>query len=162
MNRRPRALLVALILVFFGTFAASPAHAEEKPNDDVITSYLINATFAPDGSAEVTSEVTLDCKDTPCHGPYLVFTTRQAIEGEPDLWRDIVYSDIQVSSDTAPADLKMERQSGVLILRIGHPKITVTGSHTYTVKYHLSGMVNEHDPITGRSQISWTPIGSCS
>src|SRR5690625_1189892 len=112
---------VALVLQ---VAAAPPAQADS--DDWVITRYDVQAEAAADGAVLVQLDFDFDFGTDEGHGPYLTFITRQEIDGDPDHYRVLEYSDITATSPSgAPAQVRQEDDGTVLAVYNGDRKSTV-------------------------------------
>lgn len=146
--------LVGLMLVLAGPLVA---HADS--DDDSITRYEVHADVRGDGSVEVTLDFDFDFGRDEGHGPYLTLPERMAIADDPDHWRSLPISDITATSDTAPADLEIDRDGGAVLIQIGDESVDLEGTHRYRVTYRMAGAVN---PATGSGldEFSWNAVGT--
>lgn len=162
MRATCRILLAILtsLLVLVGGVCASPARADDEHSSWRIQNYEVDATFAKDGTAKVETTVDFDFGMDAGHGPYLVFVTRQAIEGDSEHWRMVDYSDVEVSSPSgAPSRVAIDEQDGVMTLKVGEQRRTVTGLQRYTINYTVHGLADPHNATSGLDEVNWTVVG---
>ena len=147
---------VALVLQLAG---APPAHADS--DDWSITRYDVQAQAAADGTVQVELDFDFDFGDEEGHGPYLTFVTRQEIEGDPDHYRVLEYSDITATSPSgAPAEVREEEESGGLAVYIGDEDVDVEGVQQYQVSYTVTGIPTPGVGADGSDEIYWNVVGS--
>ncbi|WP_147916285.1 DUF2207 domain-containing protein [Ruania zhangjianzhongii] len=147
---------VALVLQVAG---APPAHADA--DDWAITRYDVQAQADADGTVQVQLDFDFDFGDEEGHGPYLTFVTRQEIEGDPDHYRVLEYSDITANSPSgAPADVREEEESGGLAVYIGDEDVDVEGVQHYRVSYTVTGIPTPGVGADGTDEIYWNVVGS--
>lgn len=140
--------------------ALSPTLAHADSDDDEITRYDVHATIQPDGSVEVELDFDFDFGRDEGHGPYLSLPERMAIPDDPDHWRSLPISDITASSETAPADLEIDREGGAVLIRIGNEDVDLEGTHRYRVSYRMGAAVNPEAPGSGLDEFSWNAVGT--
>ncbi|WP_394275832.1 DUF2207 domain-containing protein [Luteococcus sp.] len=163
LRRRLLSLLACLALVLgMVGFAAAPARAsDDVPSDWHITRYETTAHIAGNGEAKVRTTIDFDFAGEAGHGPFITFVTRQAIKDDPDHWRSIDISKIEVSSPTgAPTPFETETEDGAMLLRIGDPDREVSGLQTYVVDYTLHGIVDPRNATSGLDEVNWNVVGS--
>src|SRR5699024_12749360 len=97
------------------------------------TRYELTATAHKDGTVDVVIDLDYDFGTEEKHGIYLTYLTRQRIEGDPDHYRVLEYTDITASSRSAPADLRIEETSDGIGLYIVEPALTVGAEHSSDV-----------------------------
>ncbi len=121
----------------------------------------IDVSLGSDGLARVQQSFDMNFTSAG-HGPYLYFTTRQAIADDPTHWRVAKYSITSVTSPTgAPVQWQTESPDpGTMALRIGDANRTVTGSQTYVVSYSVDGLVNPKVQSSGFDEVFWNVIGT--
>lgn len=121
----------------------------------------VAATFTPDGFGRVQLDFTYDFGDDEAHGPFLVLAERQEIAGDPDRYRSLEVHTISAESATAPDDLRVEREAGVVQLFIGDEDEEVTGAHDYTVVYAVEGLLSPGatgPDGTTRDELFWNVV----
>ena len=133
-------LLAALVLALGSLLVATtPAQAAGAP----VVELTIKAVAGRDGLVTVTQSMTYDFGSSGGHGPYLYWTTKQAIDGDPGHWRIYRYDVRRVTSSTgAPTRVNEESGTDYLAVKIGDPNRTVTGRQSYEIVYTVQGVVN--------------------
>ncbi len=154
-------VLAALILALGSiAFATTPAHAAGAP----IVAMKIKAVADRGGVVTVTQTVTYDFGSSGGHGPYLYWTTRQAMENDPTHWRIYQYDVQRVTSSTgAPTRTQEENGADYYALKIGDPNRTVRGLQSYDIVYTVKGIVNPNVAQPGGGQLDeiyWSIIGT--
>ena len=134
MRTAPRWAVAALAVTVTALPIAisAPAHAAEN-----ITAF--------DVQAQVNSDTTLDLTETfawDFDGNYKrgVFRTIPLYVELPDGYRQ--YYDIRVRSvtqDGKPAQVSQSTEGAYLVLKIGNPNVTITGTHIYSINYTVGG-----------------------
>ena len=156
MRSRPAAailLLVVGLLAVAAGLGAGPASAQSS--GERIASYDVAMTIEEDGDLLVREAIDYD----------FGFARRRGIERfipvefPYDDRHDRVYP-IEVlaveTSEGAPDQAQVTKQSDNLLIRIGDPNVTITGRHTYEITYRVEGALNgfeDHD------ELFWNVIG---
>jgi uncharacterized membrane protein YgcG len=157
--RRVRLLLAAVgvvaafIVVSCPTSSAGPFEA--------IHDYTTTITINDDGTLSIAEVIQYDFGVVPKHGIYRDIPVRFDYPKKADTDRVYELEDISVSaSEGTPAQFDTEEftQDGVGYerIKIGDPDKTVTGSHTYEIRYRVKGALNgfkDHD------ELYWNAIG---
>ncbi len=154
-------LLTGLLLALGSVlFAATPAQAAGAP----VVAMTIKAVADRGGLVTVTQTMTYDFGSTGGHGPYVYWTTRQAMDNDPTHWRVYTYDVQSVTSSTgAPTRTSQENGTDYLALKIGDPNRTVRGLQTYQIVYTVTGIVNPGVAQQGGGQLDeiyWSIIGT--
>ncbi len=137
--------LLAVILILISFFILSTkVSAQEK-----ISSFKNDITINKDGTISITETISYDFGSQYRHGifrniPYLK-TNSQGKKFE-------LKFKIEKVTDEKGASYKytISRTAGDLQIKIGDPDKTITGIHTYTIKYNVSGALtyfSDHDEL---------------
>lgn len=139
--------------------AAAPAQADE--DDWAVTRYDVAAQIDPDGAAQVTVDLTFDFgPDDDAHGPYIAIVERQEIEGDPDRYRLMEVSDVEVTSATgAPTDLLIERDDGAVVVRVGDEDVEIGGAQDYTISYRIESLATPGEAADAQDRLLWNAVG---
>jgi uncharacterized protein (TIGR04222 family) len=121
-----------------------------------IKRYDVQIHIQPSGSMLVTETIDYDFGSVARHGIFRDIPERLHYDDTYDrIYRIDVVS---VKAVGASADYEVEHQSGgILHIRIGHPDLTVSGEHVYTIVYRVDGALNgfpDHD------ELYWNAIGA--
>jgi Predicted membrane protein (DUF2207) C-terminal domain/Predicted membrane protein (DUF2207) N-terminal domain len=147
-------LLAAAVLVGLpATAYASPVAAVPAASGsfDRMSSFTADYVLDADGGATVTETIdyVFGTSSGVKHGIFRNIVTRQQVtdangRATEDTYRYYALDLDSVTSPTgAPSEAKVTDQSdGSTQIRIGDPDITVSGSQTYVVKYHLANVMN--------------------
>lgn len=137
----PAALaLLALLALLLGLPATAYAAGS---GGERILSFTADYRVAADGSMQVTETLVWQFDGDQSHGIQRYIRTRAGYDPQPDRYRVYELSDASAASPTgAPADLAVSQQGAETRLRIGDPNQTVSGRHTYVVRYRLGHVVN--------------------
>jgi uncharacterized membrane protein YgcG len=146
-------LLVALTCAFaLGTTApASAAVGEER-----IVSYDVRLTVAADGALHVSEAIVYDFGPNERHGVIRVIPEQTRV-GDSDRLYPI--DDVSVRSTDAPAQTQLSRSDGRVSIRIGDPNRTITGRHTYTIDYDVSGALTHFNQPFDHVELNWNATG---
>ena len=152
LNRRTALMLIAFVAAIL---SATPASGqgftpESTPRFDV------RIVIEPSGTLEITETIVQDFGDVPRHGIIRSIPNRQLVDDEFDRVYPIEVVSVR-TSEGAPDDLQTTQESGTFVIRIGHPDITITGEHTYTITYRVEGAMNGFDT---RDELYWNAIGT--
>ncbi len=129
---------------------AAPALAQ---SGESIRGYDVTLDLAASGTLQVSERIRYDFGTAQRHGIFRQIPVRLQWDSTHDrVWE---VSDVQVSSD-APADVQSSTDNGVLTLRIGDPDTTVTGLHTYTLRYTVAGATAR---FTSGDELTWNAVG---
>ncbi|GAA4434259.1 hypothetical protein GCM10023169_41660 [Georgenia halophila] len=150
--------LAALLLVGLaaGVLTAPPAGADEDAVGRISRMDITADLAAEGGEARVVLNLELDLGSEEAHGPYLVLAELQEIVGDPNHYRRLDVRDISASSETAPDDLRVEREDGAVQVYIGDEDTEITGAHTYRVEYTITGLINPD--VDGTDELYWNVI----
>jgi hypothetical protein len=157
-NRRAADLLRrwgigVLVVVAWGVFSTVPASAEDAEH---ISSYDVALTVGAGGSMGVTETIAYDFGTNRRHGIFRTIPTKVPFDN--DNFRLYPLSDVRVTSpDGAPTDVSRSEAAGVTTLRIGDPDKTITGRHTYVLRYTVDGALNS---FPDRVELYWNAIGA--
>jgi len=119
-----------------------------------IADYDIDIVVNDDGSTTFTETIAYDFGSNQRHGIYRDLTLRQYCNDRYD--RVYPLHDVTVESETAPDQFQIEDLPNGKRIKIGDPDSTITGEHTYVVRYTLDGTLNgfpDHD------ELYWNVIG---
>lgn len=176
MSRLRSAFLLVAAGLLLTLAVGHPAAAQS--GFERIDSFDSTIVINKDGSADVTEVIAYNFGSTSRHGierfiPTVFDWTGEAPKGSlPGARFDRVTPLENISVSASPGtpddvDTSYEQIGGVenTKIRIGDPDTTITGQHTYTIRYRLEGVLNgfaDHDElylnITGNG---WSvPIGS--
>ena len=151
-------LLVLLVVLLVG---AMPVQADDDHPQWRITRYDVAANVDRTGLARVTIDFDFNFGTDAGHGPFLTLPLRQAVAGNPDVWRmiDIDITEV-VSRSGAPAQVRTTTEDGNLVLRIGDPGRTVKGVQRYVVTYTARGLIAPTQASSGLDEVNWNAIGT--
>jgi len=143
--------LAVLALARLGTATA----AAQVPGGERVVRYDVAIRIERSGTVDVVETIDYDFGTNERHGIYRDVPVRVRYDDRHD--RVIELSDIRVTAtDGTPANVEV---SGAAVehLRIGDPDHLVTGEHTYTISYSVTGALNrfgDHDELV------WNAVGN--
>ncbi|HEU4331088.1 MAG TPA: DUF2207 domain-containing protein [Lapillicoccus sp.] len=158
MRRRIPALLILLLATaaLVGLPVTAYASAPEAPGAadasfDKMSSFTAEYVLDKDGGATVTETIAyvFGTSSGAKHGIFRNIVTRQEVtdpsgKTSEDTYRYYALDLESVTSPTgAPTDTKVTDQpEGTTQIRIGNPDVTVSGTQTYVLTYHLANVMN--------------------
>ncbi|MFP5417396.1 MAG: DUF2207 domain-containing protein [Actinomycetes bacterium] len=162
MLRPVRALVLLLTLVgLLLTAPAVSAQDEDTPPEWRITRYDARVDTDAGGTSSVTINFDFDFGNSPGHGPFVTLPQRQAVAGDPDVWRMVDITLREVSSPSgAPAEVATTTEDGTLVIRIGREGTRVRGVQSYTVAYTARGLIAPNQATSGLDELNWNAIGT--
>jgi Predicted membrane protein (DUF2207) len=137
-RRRIDAALLAAAALVVGGVAAFGAGVGDGER---VTGMWARAVVAGDGRARVVEAIDYDFGSQARHGIF-----RDVPGLRPD-------APVQVSSASAPADVRLSGSSQQTRIRVGDPARTVTGRHRYTIRYPLEG-------VAPGGRLAWDAVGT--
>jgi len=153
VRRRIPALLGLLLgtAALIGLPATADASSTATGSFDRMSSFTADYVLDAEGGATVTETIdyVFGTSGGVKHGIYRNIVTRQAVtdadgRSSEENFRYYALDLESVTSPTgAPTDSKLTDQSGgETQIRIGDPNVTVSGTQSYVVKYHLANVMN--------------------
>lgn len=150
----PTALRLAYACMFFCVTAilamwAPPVQAGESAAysegdySAFVNEFAVSAEVTKAGALNVTYTVSIDFFDD-VHGPYFVLPLAQPTEGK-DNYQVFQVSVGEVTQDGQAAVTEIEEDADTVSIRIGDPDVEISGDHTYTVDYTVSGVARGSD-----------------
>lgn len=119
-----------------------------------ITNFDIRLDLRSDGSLAVTETIRYDFGDQARHGILRTIPVRFHLDATHD--RITPLSAVTATADGASVRFDTHVDGGVQYIRIGDPDRTVTGAHTYVIRYTARGVTNAVD---GRTELDWNAVG---
>lgn len=98
-----------------------------------------------DGGITVTETIryAFDTSGGSRRGIFRTITVRQGVDGRPDVYRYLGLTGVTVSSPTgANSTVQLVDNGADVTIRVGSPSVTVSGTQTYIVRYHLANVLN--------------------
>lgn len=119
-----------------------------------ITAYQADYTVAKDGRLTATETLQVDFPDFK-HGIFRFFD----VQDPGDSHVRLVPQDISVTRDgqAEPFEVLREGKGRYRTVKIGSAGFTMTGSHTYVIRYAIDGVLGSRD---GKADFYWNLIGS--
>lgn len=116
----------------------------------------VRIVIEPSGTLEVTETIVQDFGDVPRHGIFRYIPSRLLFDDTHDRVYPIDLISVTTSRG-APDDVETSEEGGNFVIRIGHPDVTITGEHTYTIVYRVEGAMNGFDD---HQELYWNAIGT--
>jgi hypothetical protein len=129
--------------------ATAPAGAER------ITRYAAQIVIRRDGSMFVTETITYDFGSNRRHGIFRAIPVRLRYDGTYDRIYPVTVRSVR--SPDAPGQFAVRDDGSVVWIRIGDPRQTITGQHTYTLSYRVRGGLTA---IPGGDKLFWNAVGT--
>jgi len=146
MKKRIFGAFFALAISVF----AMPAFAE------TINAFHVDATLKSNRLLTVTETIHYDFGDASRHGLFRLIPERYARNGATyRLWLHI----LDATMDGNPVQTQVSHEANNIKVRIGNPKILVTGKHVYTITYETNRAINDF-PDEGESELYWNITGN--
>lgn len=146
--------LAALVVVAVATLAGAGAAAAQ--GGERIERYEVHATVTGEGHVEVVETITYDFGGAERHGIERFVPVRERWDGTYD--RIVVLDDIDVrAGPDTPAEWEREPDGALERIRIGDPDRTITGTHTYELRYRLRGALNGFEDHV---ELYWDAVGN--
>lgn len=150
---RPRASVLAVASVLVALLFAAAlggAFAAAQSSGERIVGYDVAVAIERDGALVIAETIAYDFGAAERHGILRDVTVRLRFDDSHD--RDFPLTVLDVSSPTgAPAGYRVEDlDGGIARIRVGDPDRTITGAHTYVIRYRLQGALNgfpDHDEL---------------
>ena len=144
------AVVCAIVAAVLAAFLAVPRGASAQGDGERITSYDAGISIQRDGAILVTEQITYDFGSSQRHGIIRAIPVRLTYNGSYDR----IYG-VDVQSVDSP--YTVDNNGSYVSIKIGDPNKTVTGEHTYTLTYLVSGSLNafaDHD------ELYWNVVGN--
>jgi hypothetical protein len=145
---------VRVVVVIAVVSAAWPVAAAAQPSEH-ISSYDVAIAIDPSGTMDVTETIAYDFGANERHGVFRDVPDRLQYDRSYDRVFPVDVESVTGSPGT-PTEYTTEDEGGTLRIRIGDPDRTITGLHTYTIRYRVDGAMNgfvDHD------ELYWNAIG---
>src|SRR5438132_4447466 len=154
VTHRWRRLVVAIVLG--AVMVGLPSTAAADIGGERIRNYRVVITVQRDGAIAVDETIDYDFGSNQRHGILRDVPVRFHFDDHYDRMLPLTVLSVHGSPGT-PDGYKVEHVGALLRIRIGDPKRTVTGLHTYTINYRVEGALNgfsDHD------ELYWNAIGA--
>jgi uncharacterized membrane protein len=148
------ALLLLAGLVLFPAIRW-PSTGDVERDTATITSYVADSTVSKDGRITVTETLRVNFPDYK-HGIFRFFD----VQDPEDSHVRLLPRDIEVSRDgqAEPYEILREGKGRYRNVKIGSASTTMTGEHTYVIRYSIAGALGATD--SGRADFYWNLIGA--
>lgn len=120
-----------------------------------ITNFQTELTVLPNRTMQVVERISYDFGTTARHGIYRELPLTYSKEGS----RYTVRYDLQAVTDARGQSLpkKLSRTNGQFRIRIGDPDKTITGEHTYVIRYVVTRALPQ---FNGQDEVYWNVTGN--
>lgn len=146
-HRFGRWRLGAVVTVVLALAALVAAPAVALPSEDKATRFHVDFVLNRDGSVSVTENITWQFPTgEDRHGIERLIKVRAGYQEREDTFRVYEMSDVTAESPSgAPDDVSVTEFGAYDRIRVGRADETVTGTHSYVVRYTLASYVNGFD-----------------
>jgi len=136
---------VLAVVLAVATLVATPASA--LPAQDKATRFHVEYELNPDGSVDVTENITWQfTSGEERHGIERLIKVRAGYQDREDTYRVYEMSSVSAQSPSgAPDDVSVTTFGAFDRIRVGDPDRTVSGTQTYVVRYTLADYMNGFD-----------------
>ena len=149
-------IAIAAAIAVVASFTVVP-HAGAQPLPERIERYDVTIDIRADGTYEVVETIAYNFGPFERHGIFRTIPVRFPYDPDPKYERVYELSGIRVDgSEGTPDGVEDSDENGRKLLRIGDPDETITGAHTYRIRYVVRGGLNafpDHD------ELYWNAIG---
>ena len=146
--------IVAAILAIVLPAATSEAGTSAPGGGERIISYNAQIAIQHNGSIRVTEEIIYDFGADQRHGIFRVIPVQVRYNGRYDRVYPI---DVQsVQADTPNPEYSVDRSGSSLSIKIGNPDLTVSGAHSYTIRYVVRRSL---DSFADHDELYWNALG---
>jgi uncharacterized membrane protein len=146
-------IVVLTLAVFFGgAFGMHNRALGQSNQDEKIISFSSNLHVRSDAGMDLTETIVYDFGKLERHGIFRVLRTQNAADKKMDV--DVISV---ADAKGIPYTFTTSRDGEDLSIKIGDADKTITGTHTYVIKYDLTNVAtyfDDHDEFT------WNVIGS--
>ena len=126
-----------------------------QAGEERIVDFRARLEVEADGDLVVQESITYDFGTEERHGILRDIPVRLRHDDTHD--RRYPISDVSVSSETAPDAVSLEDAGGHLRMRVGDADRTITGAHTYVLRYRVEGALNRFDDHV---ELFWNVTGN--
>ncbi len=160
MKRRPHPFIALLLALVLALLAAPAALADDDHPQWRVTRYEPTITVDASGTATIGLDLHFHFGNDAGRGPYLTFPVRQAVRGNPDVWRLLDTKLVSVTSPTgASTEVKEEVANGFLTVRVGsEDRKNLRGVQQYVITYTVRGIV-EPGASSGFDEVNFNVVG---
>lgn len=143
------------LLGFLGFFAGiALLCAPRFVHAEVIRDFRVEAEVDAERNLTVVETITYDFEKAEKHGIFRKIPVRYDRNGYSYHLR---LGDIETRMDDAPIETDISNTGGSVVIKIGDPDRTITGSHVYTIRYRTNRAINFFDD---HSELYWNVTGN--
>lgn len=154
MKRRNETCVVvfSLSLLFLLLFLSVSIEAEAASPGYIIEDYRIDMVVKEENAFEITETITAHFQ-TPKHGIFRKIPLNNVIVRNG---RIVSANRAKITDLSVSEEFTSSKKGSYRVIKIGNPDTTVTGTHTYTIKYtyHIG-----KDPLKGEDELYFNLIG---
>ncbi len=157
IGRVVKVIRVAAVVggVAAGALLAAPAGRALAAPAESITSYAVQLDVRADGGLEVTETILYDFGGNEKHGIIRSIPDRFRYNDESD--RIYPINGVSITRDGAAEPADISEQNGHEKFTIGDAHRTITGSHTYVIRYTVQGALNG---FSDHAELYWNAVGT--
>ena len=144
---------VVVLVLLAATLGSAAVRAE---GHERIVRYDALIQIEADGSLLVEETIDYDFGDGYRHGIFRAIPVRYYYDEDFERVTPLEWLDVRGSAGTAD-EWKREGNEWTERIRIGDPDRTITGLHTYAIRYRVEGVLNGFE---GRDELFWNPVGT--
>ena len=150
--RRVAAVALGVLAAFV---LAAPARAQSLAGERIVR-YDVEIVIENDGALRISETIDYDFGTMPRHGIIREIPTTFRYDDTYDREYPVTVESVTATGD-ASADYVIEHPGGgVTAIRIGDPDRTITGRHTYTIRYRVEAALNG---FRDHVELYWNAIG---
>mgnify|MGYP001265686027 CR=1 FL=1 len=127
-----------------------------EEGDEWIRSYDVLIQIEADGSLLIEETINYDFGNEVRHGIYRYVPRRYEYNADYERVTPLKWLDVEGSAGT-PDDWKREATDWFDAIRIGDPDETITGLHSYTIRYRVEGALNG---FAEQDELYWDAVGT--
>jgi uncharacterized membrane protein YgcG len=144
----------AMVAAVLAALLAIPGTALAQAGPERIVSYDIAIAIEHDGASLVTEQIVYDFGGQSRHGIFRQIPVRFSYNSSYD--RVYPVTVVSVRSPDAPSQYTVSSSGSSVTIRIGDPSQTITGTHTYQIRYLIRGTLNG---FASHDELYWNAIG---
>ena len=145
---------LGIATIAFIPFGAAPAGAAFGAEG--IDRISVDLTVHTDGTLDVVESIAYDFGAVPKHGIIRLIPDRRRFDAHHDRRYPITVTKVSASAG-ASNRVKLSRSGAYREIRIGDPKRTIRGAHTYTIFYTVRGA---YERYADHDELNWNAVGT--
>ncbi len=148
--------ILLLVLSLFSRTPSATAQEISQLQGEHIQVFNVTIEIQKDGRVAVTEEIQYDFDSEERHGIFRTIPTDK-VNNDGKAYRMDVDNITVVDEDGDTYPFETSRENGEIKLKIGDPDKTITGRHTYIVRYTLAGALTY---FSNADELYWNAIGA--